>query len=74
MTWERKPVGGRPDPTLKHHTKHVESGVISIADKSSNLFTSSRKRLRIGYNSESFSVKSADCGINPPMVDEIATR
>ena len=33
---------------------------------------STRKRLRIGYNSESFSVKSAFVGINPPLVDEIA--
>ena len=33
-----------------------------------------RKRLRIGYNSESFSVKSACVGINPLKVDEIATR
>ena len=33
-----------------------------------------RKRLRIGYNSESFSVKSACDGINPPKVDEIAAR
>ena len=28
-------------------------------------FTCTRKRLRIGYNSESFSVKSAFVGINP---------
>ena len=33
-----------------------------------------RNRLRIGYNPESFSVKSAFVGINPPLVDEIATR
>ena len=33
-----------------------------------------RKRLKIVPNLESFSVKSACDGINPPKVDEIAAR
>ena len=36
--------------------------------------TRTRKRLRIGYNSESFSVKSAYVGINPLLWMKFAIR
>ena len=39
----------------------------------SNPVIRTRKRLRIGYNLESFSIKSAFVGINPLKVDEIST-
>ncbi len=50
-----------------------------FSDRGSTPLTSTRKRLRIGYNLESFSTKSTCVGINPltwmkSLRDEILLR
>ena len=49
----------------KDVTAHGEGYIKGFLDTGSTPVGSTRKRLRIGYNSESFSTKSAFVGINP---------